>query len=152
MKRKQVLALLNNAGVYPDRFIQKRTNEDASGRVYEVKFHYFYRHGRSPEGYAEQLAALDPRIEILHMDDQWRSWPNDSWMVVIFKLWNSREERAEIQLRTDMVVANTMNREISAWLQRSPMERLMEPYWFDPVLWNAVKTLPAISRVLATLD
>jgi hypothetical protein len=51
---------------------------------------YFYRHGQSPEGVANQLkAALSGQgIEITIVDsyDDFKSWPKDSNFVVVFKL------------------------------------------------------------------
>lgn len=51
---------------------------------------YFYRHGQSPQGVANQLktALSGEGIEITIIDayDDWKAWPKDSNFVVVFKL------------------------------------------------------------------
>jgi len=51
---------------------------------------YFYRHGQSPEGVANQLKdALSGQgieIQIVRSYDDYKSWPKDSNFVVVFKL------------------------------------------------------------------
>jgi hypothetical protein len=52
----------------------------------EVKWSYFYRHGRTPETYAEQIKAAIPGAEIVAVADRWAEWPKTSWFVVWFRL------------------------------------------------------------------
>lgn len=145
IKRAEVQEILNRAGIHPSRLIR---NKKAGEGVYAVKFHYFYRHGNSPEKYAAAIAEADPRIQILAERDDWASWPKDSWMVVVFKVWESRDVYAYERLQADIAIADTTNREISTWAQKPGTHRLSNPYWFDPVLWAVVKTIPMIARQL----
>ena len=51
---------------------------------------YFYRHGASPEKMADTLVASlkaeGIEIEVVDKYDDWKPWPKDSNLVVIFKL------------------------------------------------------------------
>lgn len=56
----------------------------------EAKRGYFYKHGQTPKGVADQLASalkgegID--IQIVDAYDDFKPWPKDSNFVVIFKL------------------------------------------------------------------
>jgi len=51
---------------------------------------YFYRHGANPEKMADALVASlkaeGIEIEVVDKYDDWKPWPKDSNLVVVFKL------------------------------------------------------------------
>jgi hypothetical protein len=53
----------------------------ANGDV-EVRHSYFYRHGRTAEGFAAKVRAAFPDHEV-QSNDEWRAWPGTSYFVAI---------------------------------------------------------------------
>jgi hypothetical protein len=75
-----ILNRLQQNGIYPDRVIQKKD------KSFEVRFGFFYTHGRTAEKYRDQILLVYPEAKILEIHEIWNSWPKDSYFSVRFKL------------------------------------------------------------------
>jgi hypothetical protein len=75
--KKRIVEVLN-----PDTLIAKRDG------TFEARSGYFYRHGRSADGFASRikrtLGALGLEVDILEVQDRWAPWPRDSYFMVRF--------------------------------------------------------------------
>ena len=80
IKKAEVLTRLQENGIHPDKFIQKKD------KSFEVRVGFFYTHGKSARLYADKIRLIYPEATILETHDIWNSWPKDSYFQVIFKL------------------------------------------------------------------
>ncbi len=79
MKKKEILEMLDNAGVYGDKLV---AHKDGS---FSFKKAFFYTHGNSSVKIAESIKeVLD--VEIIETIDDWKNWPKTSYFVVKFRL------------------------------------------------------------------
>lgn len=82
MTANQVLELLNEKGVYPDKLF-KGTREGQ--KVYIARFGFFYRFGNTEETFAEKVSvALDAKI--ITAIENYQRWPKDSYWEISFQL------------------------------------------------------------------
>jgi len=79
MKSQELRKLLERRGLHPD---QVRTRDGA----FEVRRTYFYRHGRSAEDWAEQVAqSLPAPLKVVGSRDDYAAWPRDSYFTAVVK-------------------------------------------------------------------
>ena len=79
MNSQKLKAHLEAKGVHPDAVRKK-------GDTQEIKFGYFYTHGRTSDGYAASVEKALPAgmVVVSHRND-WKAWPKDSNFVVVVK-------------------------------------------------------------------
>jgi hypothetical protein len=78
--KKEVLEALFQKGIHPDKLVR---HTDGS---FTFKRSYFYRHGSSPEKYAEAIKKAIPNAVILDRYDDFAAWPKTSYFVVKFEI------------------------------------------------------------------
>lgn len=81
---RQMKAKMREAGLHPDFFTAKKDG------TFEARDVYFYRMGRTAEGFGKQVEAAAERAGlvciILSTEDCFRPWPRDSYFLVRFLL------------------------------------------------------------------
>jgi len=80
-ERKIITDKIFAAGTYPDS-IRYSTKEN----LFTAKWGYFYRHGRTAEGYAEKIKTALKGVHIASARDIWNPWPKDSYFEVKFRI------------------------------------------------------------------
>lgn len=80
MTRKDIQDTLELMGVHPDKIVMHK-----DGTV-SVKRGYFYHHGKTAEGWAERVLKPFPTAILVEAVDEWREWPQDSYLVARIKL------------------------------------------------------------------
>lgn len=78
-QRTEILNRLHATTGAPDTL---RVGKDG---ICTARWGYFYRHGRSVEGYAQGVRAAFPAGDIVSVQDRWAPWPRDSFFEVRFR-------------------------------------------------------------------
>lgn len=86
-KSKRVLKAQINSAVPCDKLIFRK-----NGTI-EFRRSYFYRHGATPEMYAEKIKAAVQGAVIVSTYDNWQPLPRDSYFRVIFRVEANGEEK-----------------------------------------------------------
>ncbi len=73
---EKIKKALNESGLNPDRVVNKR---DGSS---ELRFGFFYRHGRSSQYYAQVVAKSMAGYKVIDSGENWQPWPKDSYFWV----------------------------------------------------------------------
>jgi hypothetical protein len=83
--RRQVQDALETARLAPDRLIHSRK----TGR-WEARLGFFYRHGRSAEGFAERVGTV-LGAHVVNHGERWAAWPADSYWWVDFEFTTAED-------------------------------------------------------------
>ena len=73
MKRKQVLATLEEAGIHFDKLVARKNGS------FEIRNGYFYHRREADEARLIKIKTLFPKANVFQQD-HFAAWPRDSWM------------------------------------------------------------------------
>jgi hypothetical protein len=85
ISKNRLITHLNSADVYPDT---ERGVVKCQDGTFKVRHSYFYRHGRTAEKWAEDVAKALPGCKVIGQYDHFRMYPKLSYLEVVVDLSN----------------------------------------------------------------